>query len=57
MVYYKLIFGIIFFCTFTLLLIRSGKKSHYSFFFFMGRLDMLVGIAAGLFLIITSFKG
>ncbi|WP_160144018.1 hypothetical protein [Chryseolinea soli] len=57
MIYYKLIFGIIFFCSFTLLLIRTGKKSHYSFLYLLGRLEILVGIAAGLFLIITAFKG
>lgn len=56
MIYYKLIFGIIFFCTFTLLLIRTQKKSH-SVLYLMGRLDILVGIVAGLFLIITAFKG
>jgi general stress protein CsbA len=57
MVYYKLIFGIIFFCTYTLLLIRAGKKSRYSLSYFIGQLDMLIGIVAGLFLIITAFKG
>ncbi|HEY5747212.1 MAG TPA: hypothetical protein VIU12_14115 [Chryseolinea sp.] len=57
MIYYKLIFGIIFFCTFTLLLIRTWKKSHYRFSYLVGRLEILVGIAAGLFLIITAFKG
>ena len=57
MVYYKLIFGIIFFCTFTLLLIRAEKNSQGKFLYLVGRLEILVGIAAGLFLIITAFKG
>ena len=57
MIYYKLIFGIIFFCTFTLLLIRTGKKSQRNFLYRMGQLEILMGIAAGLFLIITAFKG
>ena len=57
MIYYKLIFGIIFFCTFTLLLIRTEKKSQHNFLYLMGRLEILVGIIAGLFLIVTAFTG
>lgn len=57
MVYYKLIFGIIFLCLFTLLLIRTWRKSPNKFAHLLGRLEILVGIAAGLFLIITAFKG
>jgi hypothetical protein len=56
MVYYKLVFGIIFFCTFTVLMARTWKRSHYSFSYIVGRLEILLGIAAGLFLIITAFQ-
>jgi len=57
MIYYKLIFGIIFFCTYTFLLIRTIKKSQRSALWLMGQLEISAGIAAGVFLIITAFKG
>ncbi|MBL0744376.1 hypothetical protein [Chryseolinea lacunae] len=56
MVYYKFIFGILFLITFVFLFVKTGKQTQGNLVYQMvRRTDILLGILAGVVLIVTSF--